>query len=78
MPLAVHVGRATCGVRTSKSNPNRAVQGVVAGFCHFRPGKPCKVAIERDPLAAPFDGERREPGIGDARSARVGLDAKSA
>src|SRR5215813_296686 len=30
------------------------------------PGKSRKVAVERDPLAIPLDGERREPGVGDA------------
>src|ERR1700730_5961174 len=34
------------------------------------------VAVERDPFAAPLDGERCKPGIGDARSSRIGLDAK--
>jgi hypothetical protein len=35
------------------------------------------IAIERDPLATPFDGERCEPGIGNSGSLRFRLDAKS-
>ena len=39
--------------------------------------KPCIIAIKRDPLAAPFDSERCEPGVGDPGSSRFRLDAKS-
>ena len=42
----------------------------------FQSGKPCKVAIKSDPLASRFDREGCEPGIADARSARVGSDAQ--
>jgi hypothetical protein len=41
------------------------------------PREPRIVAIECDPLATPFDSERREPGIGNTGSARFRLDAKS-
>jgi hypothetical protein len=35
------------------------------------------IAIEDDPLAIPFDGERCKPGIGNTGSSRFRLDAKS-
>ena len=43
---------------------------------HFRPGNRSEVAIERDPLAAPFDRQGGIPGVGDVSPARVRLDAK--
>src|SRR5437899_11586719 len=43
----------------------------------LQPREPCIIAIERDPLATPFDGERCEPGIGNTGSSRFRLDAKS-
>src|SRR5262245_31892625 len=39
--------------------------------------EPRIVAIECDPLATPFDGERCEPGIANTGSAGFRLDAKS-
>src|SRR6266850_639123 len=36
----------------------------------------CEVAVEGDPLAAPFDGKRSKPGIGDAPASCVGVPAK--
>ena len=40
-------------------------------------GKPGIVAIERHPFAAPLDGERCVPSIGDTRAARLGFDAQA-
>jgi len=42
-----------------------------------KPWEPRVVTIERDPLAAPFDGKSRKPGIAHAWSSRVGLDAQA-
>src|SRR5262249_15222134 len=51
------------------------------GGCHrplpLQPWEPCIIAIERDPFATPFDGERCEPGIGNTGSSRFRLYAKS-
>ncbi len=43
--------------------------------CHFSLGNRI-VAVERDPVAAPLDGKCREPGVSDARIARIGFDAE--
>src|SRR5579862_4549711 len=40
-------------------------------------GKPRVIAIERDPLAAPLDGERGVPGVSHRRAARIGLYAEA-
>ena len=42
----------------------------------LQPGKLQEVAVERDPLAAPFDRKRRVPGVGRIGPARAGFDAK--
>src|SRR5438128_11297960 len=49
------------------------------GYRHLplQPRESRIVTIEGDPLAAPLDGECGEPGISDARSSRVGLDAQA-
>jgi hypothetical protein len=39
-------------------------------------GKAREVAVKGDPIATPLDRERREPGISDAWSSRIGFDAK--
>ena len=39
--------------------------------------EPRIVAIERDPLATPFDGKCCKPGVAHARPARVSLDAEA-
>src|SRR5215210_1790184 len=46
--------------------------------CPPQPRKAREVAVEGDPFAAPLDGERREPGVGDARAADVGVAAEAA
>src|SRR5271166_5720346 len=43
----------------------------------FQSREPRIVTIECDPLAAPLDRKSREPGIGNARSSRVRLDAQA-
>src|ERR1700751_4461221 len=46
-------------------------------YLPFQSWKTRIVAIECYPLAAPLDRERCEPGIGDARSSRVGFNAQA-
>src|ERR1700733_12600568 len=57
----------------------RSWRSPASGSLRFRrtpaqPGKPGIVAIERHPFAAPLDGERRVPSIGDTRAAHLVLD----
>ena len=54
--------------------------GRAFGICQQlppQPREPLIIAIKSDPFAAPFDRERREPGIRDARSADIGLDTEA-
>src|SRR5205085_12235405 len=43
----------------------------------FQPGKSCEVAVERQPFASPFDGERSIPGVSCHWAKCVCLDAKT-
>ncbi len=43
-----------------------------------RAGEASKIAIESDPLRARLDGKRRQPRVGHAWSAHVGLGAETA
>src|SRR5947209_14975688 len=43
----------------------------------FQSGESRIVAVKRDPFAIPLDRERRKPGVGDTRSARISFDAET-
>src|SRR6266852_3209250 len=55
----------------------RSLSGDGRRWClPLQAGKSRKIAVEGDPLATPFDGERCVPGIGDAPRTRVSADAE--
>jgi len=58
----------------------RPRHGRALGVCRQlppQPREPLIIAIKSDPFAAPFDRERREPGIRDARPPDIGLDTEA-
>ena len=59
-----------CGQRGGRGGWQWTVWAPTSGHAPFQPGKPSIVAVKRDPLAAPFDRKRGEPGICYPRPAR--------